>query len=151
MDLVDRWELRWDPTFLADVEQKNEWVITWGLRSWWHDERITVYLDESWEKIKSIKVDWFDMEFKNVEEWFRVANMINWIKKNKKDNPKWKSASNRLWWKYDDYFWNNWCLDRNITGTTINLNILSVSAVDQLYSSIKNNQNFIDYINSDKV
>lgn len=151
MDLVDWGELRGDPTFLADTEQKTEWAVTWNLKTWWHNEHITICVDESWEKIKSVKVDWLNMEFTNIDEWFRIANLINWIKKNKIDNPKWKNASNRLWWKYDDYMWYDGKLDRNITGTTFNLVILSAPVVNQLYPSIKNKQEFIDYINTDRV
>lgn len=150
MDLVDWWELRWDPTFVADKEQTTEWVITWNLKTWWYSERISVYADESWEKIKSIKIDWLDMEFEDIDEWFRVANLINWIKKNKKDNPKWKSAW-RYRWSYGDYIRKGGKLDRDVTRSSYNVVILSAPVVTQLYSSIKDNQEFIDYINSNKV
>lgn len=150
MDLVDWWELRWDPTFVADNEQTTEWVITWNLKTWWYSESITVCADESWEKIKSIKIDWLGMEFEDIDEWFRVANLINWIKKNKKDNPKWKSAW-RYRWSYNDYIRKGWKLDRDVTGSLNNVVVLSAPAVIQLYPSIKDKQEFLDYINSSKV
>jgi hypothetical protein len=90
------------------------------------------------------------MEFTNIDEWFRVANLINWIKKNKIDNPKWKSAW-RYRWSYGDYIRKDWKLDRDVTWTPDNVVILSVPVVNQLYPSIKNSQKFLDYINSDRV
>lgn len=149
MEMVDWTWFRWDPTFEANVDQNENGVVTWVLKTWWYSEPITIVMENWWE-IKSIKIDWLDMEFKNVEEWFRVANLINWIKKNKQDNPKWKGATGYMWGKYADYIWNWGALERNVTGWLDNITILKVATANK-YPSINGNKKFIDYINSDKV
>ena len=152
MPLTD-WEwFRWDPTFIADKEQNKEWAVTWSLQTWNFSEPITLYADESWENIKSVRIDWLDMTFSDVEEWFRVANLINFIKGNKRANPKWTSAGwEKGYCNYGDYIRKHWKLDRDIEYWPDNVIILRANAVNDRYSSIKERQKFLDYINSSKV
>lgn len=150
MKLTDWAWFRGDPTFETEQEQQENWKIKWVLNSWWSSEPITINTWDWWT-ITSLRVDWINMDFNDIEEWFRVSNLINWIKKNKKDHPNWQTASNRVWWRYEEYFRNNWQLDRNITGTLNNLIILEYNTVITKYPSIKNNKEFIDYINSSNV
>jgi len=147
MDDVDRANKRKNPEFIADEEQNKEWVITWTFKSWWFAEKVTVTMD--WDKkLKSIKIDKLNIGPFTPQEWFRIANLINWIKYNIKENPKWAPASDRIWWKYWKYqrSWNE--LERDITNSNMDVDILDNATVNKYYPSIKWNQEFLNYINS---
>lgn len=147
MNNVDRAAKRGEPVFEVDEKQVKEWVIAWNFKSWWYEERISINMD--WDKkIKSILVDWLWMTFNNPQEWFRVANIINWIKYNVKENPKWHSASGRMRWRYWSYQRSWWELERNVENTNFDVDILDEYTIDKYYPHIKESSTFINYINS---
>jgi hypothetical protein len=147
MNSVDRASKRKNPTFEADEHQNKKWEITWIFKSWWSEERITVIIDWN-NKLKSIKIDKLNMSPFPPQEWFRIANFINWIKYNSKENEKWKSASGRLWWKYWKYQWAWWQLERDIENSNFDVDILDESTVNKYYPHIKESLVFLNYINN---
>ena len=148
MNEVDRAGKRGTPKFEADEKQWAEWKIMWTLSSWWYSEKITVNMDNT-KNAKSITIDWLWMSFSNIQEWFRIANFINWIKNNVKEYPYWKSANDRRWGTYWLYHWaNGWDLERDIDNNANDVNILDVNTIDKYYPSVKDNEKFLKYINS---
>jgi len=149
---VDWGPQRWTVKFEADDTKSEPWKIIWKLNSRWYNENIIINIDPTSEKITNIEIPWLGMNFSNSYEWFRVANLINWIKNNKRQNPKWSRASYRLpWCEYEDYMRRSGGLDRNITRTTNNVIVLYSNTVATYYNSIKDSQKFLDYINSNRV
>ena len=147
MNNVDRASKRKNPVFEVDEKQTKEWVITWKFKSWWYEERVSVNMDWN-KKIKSIQVDWLWMRFDSSQEWFRVANVINWIKHNVKENPKWHSTSGRMRWKYWYYQRSWWELERDVENTNFDVDILDKDIIDKYYPHIKESSVFLDYINN---
>lgn len=148
MNEVDREWKRKNPKFEADEKQWKEWKITWNFSSRWYDEKITINMDDS-KNLKSVTIDWLWMSFSNTQEWFRIANFINWIKNNIKENPQWSPAN---WWKLGYYHWSEWWdLERDVEWFVVWINdvdILDVNTIDKYYSLVKNNEKFLNYINS---
>ena len=85
----------------------------------------------------------------SIEEWLRTANLINFIKDNAKKNPYWKSAVGRSWGTYWYYHRSNgWDLERDVVNNMNDFNILESDTVEKYYYMIKDNEDFIHYINS---
>ena len=147
MNNVYRASKRKDPEFEVDEKQNKEWVIAWTFKSRWFTEKVTVIMDWN-KKLKSIKIDKLNIGPFSPKEWFRIANLINWIKYNIKEYPKWASASGRLWWKYWKYQ-RSWAeLERDVINSNLDVDILDNATVNKYYPSIKWNKEFLNYINS---
>ena len=143
MKNVDWTHKRKTPKFQADKEQKKEWKITWRLSSRWYSEKITVNMGES-GNIKSVTVDWL-WEFKDPQEWFRIANFINWIKNNLDEHPYWESVNT---WSLKYYEWDSNVLQRHHSWFWWDYDILEEKTLNKYYPSIKNSPKFLNYINS---
>jgi hypothetical protein len=80
-----------------------------------------------------------DISFKNEKETIRVANFINKVKwQILIDNPE-----NR--WLFQWSIW--WDLEVN-NGYLFDTNILKADTIDKSYNSIKDQEAFIEYLNS---
>lgn len=147
---VDRGNKRGEPEFIADLEQKADWKISWALKSYKkYSEKITVNMDKS-GNIKSITVDWLWMTFTNPQEWFRVANLINWIKHHVDQHPRWSSA--KATWQpfkttHGKYMWENGELQRDITNYAFDTTILEEETCKEYYPTIYKEKKFTNYVN----
>ena len=158
MKNVDRANRRKDPKFEADIKQNNEWKITWKFSSWWYSEKMIINMDNS-KNIKSVTIDWLGITFSNAEEWFRTANLINFIRDNCKSNPRWADAPWPVW--HLEYFqWSTgWDLERDVTvdmwplwilgdfDSPADVDILEVDHLKKYYPTIHKSKKFLDYIN----
>ena len=72
---------RWDIEFVADSENITEDQIPGKLES--RDQSIWLVV-HIWDATNAssdyIKIDWLDMQFNNITEWMRAANLINYLK-----------------------------------------------------------------------
>ena len=146
MDNIDWAWKRKEPQFIVDETQTERWKVTWIFKSWWYSEKITIETSSKWALL--INIPWLNQKFTDLEEGIRTANLINFIKNNIKENPKWSSA--RWWmWTLWEYMWYDWALDRNVSGVAgwFNYTILDSSTVEKYYHSIKDSAKFINYIN----
>ena len=155
---VDRWYKRWNVEFIADEKDEYNWEITWVLKSRWHKVGITVKMKND-ETIDYIKIKKLSFEFDDAMEWFRTANLINWIHKNAEDHPRWSDAPGPMW-HLEYYHWSNWWdLERNVTtdmwpiwilGDYDNANDVDVIDKDTLFDyfyTIRKEEEFLEYIN----
>ena len=134
---------RKDPEFIPDEKQDIEWKVSWVFKSRWYSENIIV--EDNWNGILQVKIPGLNQSFQNIEEWIRVANLINFIKNNIKENPRWSKA--RLFWKLWNYTRKEWKLIRNVERSMIDYVILKEDTVNIYYPSIKNSSGFVNYIN----
>ena len=140
---IDRAWKRKNPEFIPDERQDDEWRVSWVFKSRWYSENIII--EDNWNGILQVKIPGLNQAFQNIEEWIRVANLINFIKNNIKENPRWSKA--RLFWKLWNYTRKEWKLIRNVEKSMIDYVILKEDTVNIYYPSIKNSSEFINYIN----
>ncbi len=167
MNHIDWAHMRNNPKFVPDQEQLKEGEVSWTFDSRWFKEKVTLIIE--WDKILWLKINWLDIVYwkdpeshnslfwnmsessihDSIEEWLRTANLINFIKDNAKKNPYWKSAVGRSWGTYWYYHRSNgWDLERDVVNNMNDFNILESDTVEKYYYMIKDNEDFIHYINS---
>ena len=90
---------RWTPNFIADYENTKDWIVTWIFESWWNSVKVSFTEKDSryvkWLKFECFKIDGLDVSF-NLEDWLRMANLINWVKYQIPRNPDYR-------WNF--YYW----------------------------------------------
>ena len=147
MKHVDWANERKEPKFEADTKQNKEWKVTWKFSSRWYSEKITINMDNS-KKLKSITIDWLDMTFSDIDEWFRTVNLINFIHHNAEKHPRWESAEDRVMWSYWLYHRSNgWDLERDVTNNMNDVDILENDYLEKKYPKIHEDKDFLNYIN----
>lgn len=113
------------------------------IESW--DEKTKVEFIENGTEV-SMKIWWLeDVEFKDVKEWIRIANLLNWLKRNMKENPIW---SIYYGWSLNHYYRKNWSLKRASDWGVHDVEILTNEILDKWYPSIKNSDKFLNFINN---
>ena len=113
---------RWTPNFIADYENSKDWIVTWIFESWWNSVKVSFTENDSryvkWLKFECFKIDGLDVSF-NLEDWLRMANLINWVKYQIPRNPDYRW--NFYYWtvlgylKVDDSFANDTAILREKT------------------------------------
>ena len=106
-------------------------------------QNFRIFIDKTtWkETFKIPGLEW--LKFKDNEECIRVVNLLVWLKRNK---YQWREDATG-WWLWD-YQWARWELERNVPNWPFDVDILKKSTIDKYYPSIKNSQDFLDYINN---
>lgn len=113
----------------------------------YEDWRHNLYYFDAWEifRIDIDKTTWKEtfkipglewLKFKDNEECIRVVNLLIWLERHR--------------WNHDYHFkyqWVRWELERN-DWKLFDTDILEKETVDKYYPSIKNSQEFLDYINN---
>ena len=144
---------RWTPKFIPNLETVSDNEIPWKFRSWDHSISITVYpweivektIKPLWTTYKTntdyLKIKWLDIQFDNIEDGMRMANLINWIEwYYLQKNPEARG----------DFHFDGWALQ--VDDSYINdTDILYESTINQHYSELKSESNqyeVIKYLNS---
>lgn len=94
-----------------------------------------------------LKINGFNKEF-NIDEWLRVAALVNYIQKDLSINP---IKTDGMWasWKYQrSTFWD---LERDIVLSPIDKDIVKSGIVSKYFPSIKDNKEFLNYVNNLKI
>ncbi len=147
IEKVDRAGRRWDPKFLAYSEKVTETEVPGKFKSRGTSVDITVFPGEE-KEVRWFTIDtWYakiaglNIKFNNLQEAFRFANIINWIKWHYlKENPdrKWEFKI-RNSWKLVNVKWSN-------------ITILKKATVEEYYREIYDNDTnqdkFLSYINN---
>jgi nitrate reductase NapAB chaperone NapD len=150
-DMVDWAGRRWNPNFLPDHNNIKEWYTPWLFESWWHSVKIHVYEKDGWKllnwrKYTYVKIEWLDLEF-NLEEWFRMANHINWTKDyiGRNPNNKW----NFFYWSRS---WTLFANDATWKSAWLNdTDILASDTIKKYYPKMledSNKNKILSYLNS---
>lgn len=108
-------------------------------------EKTKITLDD--DKI-SMKIDWLDIEFNNIKEWIRVANLINWLKRNMKLNPIWtlvQRVPNKKELLLYAREW--WSLIRDVKNDINDIEVLTEDIIGKWYPAIKDSNEFCRFVN----
>jgi hypothetical protein len=154
MNEVDWARERKNPKFIPDKEQNQKWKITWKFSSRWYSLKITVNMTDS-KNIKSITLKWLWIELDDPQEWFRTANLLNWIHNNAKKHPYWSDSTS--WpWHLRYYQWSKWWdLERDVwvdmwlggVDSPVDVDIVDGDTLRKHFYQIWKDQDFLDYIN----
>ena len=108
-------------------------------------QNLRIFIDQTSgkETFQIPGLEW--LKFKDNEECLRVVNLLLWLKRNK---YQWIEDSRDRLWKYK---WVRWELERDNLEVPFDIDILKESTIDKYYPSIKNSQEFLDYINNRKL
>ena len=122
------------------------------IESWWQRTKILISEkeNESWKKeFESIKISWLEsMEFRDVKEGIRTANLLNRLKYNMKNEPIWKPAPRfHPDAKLGKYKRESWSLVRGVLNSPNDIEILTENTLDAWYPSIRNSNEFLEFIN----
>ena len=122
------------------------------IESWWQRTKILISEKEdgSWKKeFESIKILWLDsMEFKDIKEWIRVANLLNRLKYNMGNEPVGKPMP-RLHpdARLGKYKRESWSLMREVSKSPSDIEILRKDTLNKFYPSIRDSNEFLEFIN----
>lgn len=122
------------------------------IESWWQRTKVLISEkeDESWNKeFESIKISWLDsIEFTDIKEWIRVANLLNRLKHNMENEPIGKPMprlhSDARLGKYKR---ESWSLMREVSKSPNDIEILRKYTLNKYYPTIKDSNEFLEFIN----
>lgn len=119
-----------------------------SINSWWEETKISIEEARNGTKEK-ITINGLDIEFTDLKEWIRTANLINWLKYNMKKEPIWKKAPNRLHpdANFGKYKRESGSLIREVNNDSNDIEILTENIIDEWHPTIKGSNEFLRFIN----
>ena len=132
-----RWDIQYDPE-----------TSTLNSRGY-NKTKIIFEEGEDWE-FKSLKIEWLDIIFTDIQEWIRVANLINFMHYNAEKHP-FKSMTTGRWpfnHEMHRYKWEDHSLMRDVNNSYDDVEIVRASTMKKDYAHIVDSPKFMSYINN---